>query len=157
MRILRTWVVIFALASLLLPMSGRGKTQCENSAMLTQRLSCYIQAAQAAGDPAVCLESPEPSVRFNCISLYAEHNEAPAACSLIEADEAQRPHLRAACVSGVAVANRNPALCATVEQPLVKDTCYSFLVLEQGMDKALCENIENKALQEACNTPKGSD
>ncbi len=157
MRVLRTWAVIFALTSLLLPISGRGETECASDAMLTQQLSCYLHAAEAASDPAICLESREPSVRFNCISLYAEQNEAPVACSLIEAEEALRPHLHDACVSGVAIANRKPELCATVEQPVAKDTCYSFLVLEQGMDKALCKNIENKALQEACNTPKGSD
>lgn len=157
MSIFKTWAIAVGLATLFIPTSGRSETGCENSSVLTEQLSCYLEAAQTSGDPTICRQSHEPAVRFNCISVYAERNEAPEACDLIEAKEAQQPHLRAACVSGVAIANNDPELCASVAQPLAKDTCYSFLVLEQGMDKSLCENIENKALKQACTAPKGSD
>lgn len=124
---------------------------CEEAGIVTRQLECYLETAQEAQDPSLCLPAQDPAVRFNCISLYAERSGDSAACGLVEgADEKERTALRGACIAGTAVANERPELCGDIGDKRLADACYLMLVTEKRQDRSLCGKIENETVRQAC-------
>lgn len=134
------------------PAAAAPAESCAAETFLTNQIRCFVDAAQAAGDPSVCETATDSTVRFQCLALYAERSGDPASCTRIEAGASERETnaLRDSCVAGVAVANAAPDLCATVTTPSVRDACYLMSVTEAGAEAALCERIDNETLQRAC-------
>lgn len=125
---------------------------CDAKAIVTAKIACFRDAAAAAGDPAVCQEATDGTVRFQCLSLYAERTEDAAPCARIDsgADPAETRLLRQSCVAGVAIKRGDPALCDDPAVGALRDSCLLTMVTERGADPALCGRIENGALRDAC-------
>lgn len=123
---------------------------CNDKGLLPAQIRCFLEAAEVAGDVGVCEGAEEKSVRFNCISLFAERKGDPAVCQRIAAVDKEGKALRAGCIGGVAVAQRRPGLCEETGLDAMRDACYAQLVLECGAEPALCQRIDNAALKKAC-------
>jgi hypothetical protein len=125
-------------------------SRCNAQPMQPAQIRCFLEAAQAAGDPGLCASAGDAAVRFNCLSLYAERSLDPASCELIEIGDKETQALRDACVSGVAIAQRDPDLCEEARLPVMRDACYMNLVVQFAADPTLCGRIANKTLHDAC-------
>ena len=138
-------------AALAGPAGAATPAECAAEPSLPKRVDCYVTAALAADDPAIC-EAAEDSVWFRCLTVYAERRQDPAPCARIDrgATESEVQAFRDSCVAGVAVASAAPDLCATVATPSVRSVCYMMLVTEAGADPALCGQIENESLRQVC-------
>ena len=49
--------------------------RCGESGPLPNQIRCFLDAAESAGDVGLCEGAYEFAVRFNCVSLYAEHSD----------------------------------------------------------------------------------
>lgn len=127
-------------------------TDCNDAGIVTKQLSCFIDAAEDAGDPALCEAAGELAVRFNCLALYAERSADVAPCARIAGGN-ETAALRGACVAGVALATRAPELCRGIGHATLRDTCLMTLVVQHEGDRALCAEIANAALRETCVEP----
>lgn len=125
-------------------------SRCNAQPTQPAQIRCFLEVAQAAGDPGLCTSAGDAAVRFNCLSLFAERSLDPAPCELIEILDKETQALRDACISGVAAARREPALCEEARLPVVRDACYMNLVVQFAADPALCGRIANKSLHDAC-------
>lgn len=125
-------------------------SRCNAEAMQPAQIRCFIDAAEAAGDPGLCEAAEDEAVRFNCLSLYAERSGNAAPCARIEVTDTETQALRDACISGVAAANRDPALCKATILPVMRDACYMTLVVQFDADPALCGKVKNEKLLAAC-------
>jgi hypothetical protein len=126
--------------------------KCNGEPIVTRQIRCFIDAAEAAGAPAICEAATDRAVRFNCLNLYAEHTLDTAPCDQIDAgsatDEART--LRQSCVAGVAVKAADPRICQTVTHPALRDSCYTMIVTEAGGDPALCGRVVSEVLRRSC-------
>ena len=118
--------------------------------LLTAQIRCHLDAANEAGSAEPCMAAENETVRFQCISLFAERSGTPEACRLISSDDPEGAILQNACIAGVAIATRDPAICEDVDQPDLADTCFTQLVLERGGDVSLCQRVQNPLLRDAC-------
>jgi len=125
-------------------------SRCNAQPTQPAQIRCFLEIAQATGDPGLCTSAEDAAVRFNCLSLFAERSLDPAPCELIEILDKETQALRDACISGVAAARREPALCEEARLPVVRDACYMNLVVQFAADPALCGRIANKSLHDAC-------
>ncbi len=134
------------------PATAAPAESCATETFPTNQVICFVDAAQAAGDPSVCETATDATVRFQCLALYAERSGDPAPCARIDAGASERETqaLKDSCVAGVAVANAAPDLCATVATPQVRDACYLMSVTEAGAEPALCDRIDTESLRQAC-------
>ena len=131
-----------------------GKTpdtsDCYETKLESAQVRCLVRGAQAANDAGICETAAEPSVRFNCLALYAERTRDTAPCERVDSGAGQNRALRDSCIAGVAVARHEPALCERARDLRIRDGCYMMLVFAQPTDPALCAKIENVTLREAC-------
>ena len=129
--------------------SAQDAPACDQD-LLTAQIRCYLDAATQAGSAGPCTTAENETVRFQCISLFAERSGTPEACRLIRSDDPTGATLQNACVAGVAIATRDPAICEEVDQPGLADACFVQLVLERGGDISLCQRVQNPLLRDAC-------
>ena len=118
--------------------------------LLPAQIRCHLDAATEAGSAGPCIAAENETVRFQCISLFAERSGTPETCRLIGSDDPEGAILQNACVAGAAIANRDPAICEEVDQPGLADACFVQLVLERGGDISLCQRVQNPQLRDAC-------
>lgn len=124
--------------------------RCGDKRVVTARIRCLLDAAEAAEDPGLCEAAGEPAVRFNCLALYAEHRRDPAPCVRIAGDDKEARTLRESCIAGVAVARGDPSLCERATLPATRDACLMMVVTRAGADPALCAEIANPAIRDSC-------
>jgi hypothetical protein len=113
------------------------------------QLSCYVEAAKAAGDYAVCKQASHETVRYQCLAIYAEHAKSPAPCRDIPRRGRDLSALVDVCLSDVAAALTNPALCEEIGEPGLKDSCYLKIARETG-GQSLCPKIQDQGLKSLC-------
>ncbi len=131
------------------PSAAQDAPACDHD-LLPAQIRCHLDAATRAGSAETCLTAEDETVRFHCISLFAERSGTPQACRLIGSDDPEGAILQNACVAGVAVANRDPDICEEVDQADLADACFVQLVLEHGHDLSLCQRVQNPQLRDAC-------
>jgi hypothetical protein len=130
--------------------AAQPEATCKAQILQPAQIRCFLEAAVAAKQPAICERAKDPAVRFNCLTLYAERSLDPAPCRRILAQDRETQALRDACVSGVAIARRDPDLCEQASLPLIRDSCLMLLVRQHGFDPAVCERIAETKLKAAC-------
>ncbi len=138
------------------PVNAQGHSDsggCRESEPLPNRIRCFLEAAEAAGDVALCESAYDFAVRFNCVSLFAEHSGDPAPCERIPIRNNRMLLFRDSCISGVAAATRNPRLCEQVQLDVVRDACFLIQVVELNAAPELCERITKTAVRESCLEP----
>lgn len=140
--------------ALTVPLGQRSAAQdapaCEDQELLAAQVRCYFDAAAQAGSAEPCMTADDATVRFHCISLFAERSGTPEACRRISSNDPDGAILLNACVAGVAVATGDPEICHQVRQAELADTCFAQLVLEHGGDVSLCQHVQNPDLRDAC-------
>lgn len=137
------------------PAAARGDRleACLAETWLPRHLTCLKDVAIEAGDPALCLQSGELAVRWQCVAFYAEQAGDAAHCMILPDGELEVPGVAGdLCRTHLAIAWRIPALCETLATPNLADACLLKLV-ELGEDEALCGKIENETLAKACKGP----
>lgn len=124
---------------------------CLASTFPTTQLTCLSAVAKEASDPRLCLAATNPGVRWMCVAQVAEASGDAAQCGVLPEAEAARPRglSRELCRGHLAIAWRRPDLCQGLATPNLADACYLQLV-EAGVDKALCQRIENAIIKSAC-------
>ena len=123
---------------------------CLEMGIAINQLNCLNRLAEARGDVEVCLRAEAPGVRFQCVSLYAEHARDPAICAVIPAeDSVPEGVFQETCRVGLAITLNRPELCVGLATPNLGDACYLQMV-EAGADAALCARIENAVIKSAC-------
>ena len=127
--------------------------QCRESEPLPNQIRCFLEAAEADGNVAICEGAYDFAVRFNCISLFAENSGDPAPCERIPIRNNRLLLMRDSCVSGVAAATRIPDLCEQVQLDFVRDTCFMTQVVEYNAAPELCERITRADVRDICLTP----
>lgn len=141
------FVVAFSQATVA---QGDSLDACLAEAWLPRQIDCLKEIAIEEGDPALCLISEKPSVRWLCVALYAEQAGEASICEVLPLDDLDLPGISAdLCRAHLAIAWRAPALCEELTTPNLADSCLLKLV-ELGEDKALCDRIENETLARAC-------
>ena len=129
---------------------GEALEACLADAWPQRQIACLKEIAIEEGNPALCLKSEEPSVRWLCVALYAEQAGDASTCEVLPPDDLDLPGIsQDLCRAHLAIASRAPALCEELTIPNLADSCLLKLV-ELGEDKALCGRIENKSLADAC-------
>lgn len=127
--------------------------ECRESGPLPNQIRCFLDAAESADDVGLCEGAYEFAVRFNCVSLYAEHSGDPAPCERIPIRNNRLLLMRDSCISGVAAATRTPQLCEQVQLDVVRDACFMTQVVEFNAAPELCERITKAAVKESCLAP----
>ena len=128
-------------------------TRCSETDFLPNQIRCFLDAAEAEGNVGLCEGAYEFTVRFNCISLFAEHSGDPVSCERIPIRNNRLLLMRDSCVSGVAAATRMPKLCEQVQLDMVRDACFLTQVVELNATPELCEHITKTAVREICWKP----
>ena len=129
---------------------GQALDTCLAEVWPQNQIACLTDIAIEADDPALCLRSEEPAVRWRCVAGYAEKGHDPAPCGILPTDELDVPGAaEELCRVHLAIAWRKPALCTGLSTPNLADSCVLQLV-QLGQDKALCGRIENESLADAC-------
>ena len=126
---------------------------CRNSESLPNQIRCFLDAAEAASDVALCEGAYDFAVRFNCISLFAEHSGNLLPCERIPIRNNRLLLMRDSCISGVAAATRTPQWCEQVQLNVVRDGCYLIQVVDLDAAPELCERITKAAVREICLAP----
>jgi len=127
--------------------------ECTESDILPNQIRCFLDAAEAEGDVGLCDGAYDFAVRFNCVSLFAEHSGDPISCERIPIRNNRLLLMRDSCVSGVAAATRMPKLCELVQLDVVRDACFLNQVVEYNATPDLCARITRAAVREGCLTP----
>ena len=123
---------------------------CLAEAWLPRQVDCLTEIAIEMGDPALCLQSEELAVRWQCVAFYAENSGDAAQCEIIPDNELDPAGVaQDLCHMHLAVAWRAPAECENLATPNLGDSCLLKLV-ELGEDRMLCERIKNETLAAAC-------
>lgn len=123
---------------------------CDERKIQAAQVRCFADAAKSAADPGICERASDLAVRFNCLSLYAEHAGEAATCERIAEYGEDGPTLRDACIVGVAMARREVALCLQIKPSGIRDTCHMMYMLRFGADPDTCSHIANSALHHIC-------
>jgi hypothetical protein len=126
---------------------------CGESGPLPNQIRCFLEAAEAEGDVAICDGAYDFAVRFNCISRFAENSSDPGPCERIPIRNNRLLLMRDSCISGVAAATRLPELCEQVQLDFVRDACFMTQVVEFNATPDLCERITRRDLRDICLTP----
>ncbi len=126
---------------------------CRESGPLPNQIRCFLEAAEAAGDVAICEGAYDFAVRFNCISLFAENSGDPGPCERIPIRNNRLLLMRDSCISGVAAATRRPELCGQVQLDFVRDGCFMTQVVEFNATPDLCERITRADVRDICLMP----
>lgn len=114
------------------------------------QLRCLRQAAIEANDPGLCLRSADAAVRWQCVAAYAEQARDASQCEILPPDDLDPPGTtRELCRSHLAISWGDPDLCRPLRTPNLADSCLLQLV-QRGADRALCEEIGNALLKDAC-------
>jgi hypothetical protein len=133
---------------------GRSPTAgCSEVKILPNQLRCFLDAAEAEGDVGLCEGAYDFAVRFNCVSLFAEHSGDPVSCERIPIRNNRLLAMRDACVSGVAVATRMPELCGQVQLDVMRDACFLIQVVEHKAAPEYCDRITRSKVRESCLAP----
>lgn len=133
---------------------GRSPTAgCSEDGPLPNQVRCFLGAAEAEGDVGLCEGAYDFAVRFNCVSLFAEHSGDPVSCGRIPIRNNRMLVLRDSCISGVAVATRMPEMCEQVQLDAVRDVCFLTHVVELNATPDLCRHITRSAMREICSRP----
>lgn len=127
--------------------------ECREADLLPNQIRCFLDAAETAGDVGLCEGAYDFAVRFNCITLFAEHSGNPDSCERIPIRNNRLLLMRDSCVSGVAAATRTPQLCEQVQLDVIRDACFLTQVVEYNAAPALCEGITKAAVREICLKP----
>lgn len=133
--------------------SHSGANGCRESGPLPNQIRCFLDAAEAEGDIALCDGAYDFAVRFNCISKFAENSGDPVACERIPIRNNRLLLMRDGCTAGVAAATRTPQLCEQVQLAVVRDACFMVQVVELDAAPELCEFISRAAVREICYAP----
>lgn len=128
-------------------------TGCAETDFLPHQIRCYLDAAETAGDVGLCEGAYDFAVRFNCVSLFAEHSGDPVSCERIPIRNNRLLAMRDACVSGVAVATKMPELCAQVQLDVMRDACFLIQVVEHSAASTYCDRITRTAVRKSCLQP----
>lgn len=128
-------------------------TGCAETDFLPHQIRCYLDAAETAGDVGLCEGAYDFAVRFNCVSLFAEHSGDPVSCERIPIRNNRLLLFRDSCVSGVAAATRAPQLCEQVQLEVIRDACFLTQVVEYDGAPDLCRHITRSAVRELCSKP----
>jgi len=129
---------------------GESLDSCLAEAWPQNQFTCLIGIAIEADDPALCLRSGDPAVRWRCVAGYAEKAGDAAPCTILPADDLEVPGVtEELCRAHLAISWRKPALCMELTTPNLADACLLQLVQLDG-DKALCGRIENETLADSC-------
>ena len=157
------WRLIFpavvglaAMAAAISPVTAQNHATtagCRDSAPLPNQIRCFLDAAEAVDDVALCEGAYDFAVRFNCISLFAEHSGNLLPCERIPIRNNRLLLMRDSCVSGVAAATRAPQLCEQVQLAVVRDGCFLTQVVEFNGAPELCERITRAAVKAGCLAP----
>jgi len=123
---------------------------CDQNQLAIKQIGCFLDAAESVGDPALCESADDATVRFHCLSLYAERSGDSAVCARIRGEAERTQALRGACIAGVAVARKAPEVCAEAPLPPLRDACYLMLVTQKNLDRTICERIDNADVRRAC-------
>lgn len=126
---------------------------CSESGIVTKQLRCFLDAAEANGDVGLCEGAYDFAMRFNCVSLFAEHSGDPVSCERIPIRNNRLLAMRDACVSGVAVATKMPELCAQVQLDVMRDACFLIQVVEHSAASTYCDRITRTAVRKSCLQP----
>lgn len=133
---------------------GRSPTAgCSEDGPLPNQVRCFLGAAEAEGDVGLCEGAYDFAVRFNCVSLFAEHSGDPVSCERIPIRNNRLLAMRDACVSGVAVATRMPEICGQVQLDVMRDACFLIQVVEHKAAPDYCDRITRTAVREICLAP----
>ena len=138
------------------PVNAQGHSDsggCRESEPLPNRIRCFLEAAEAAGDVALCESAYDFAVRFNCVSLFAENSGDAAPCARIPIRNNRLLLMRDSCISGVAAATRSPQLCGQVQLDFVRDGCFLTQVVEFDAAPDLCERITRSDVRDICLAP----
>ena len=134
-----------------------GTAGCRESGPLPNQIRCFLDAAETEGDVALCDGAYDFAVRFNCISLFAEHSGNPLPCERIPIRNNRLLLMRDSCISGVAAATRSPQLCEQVQLNVVRDACFLIQVVEFDAAPELCERITKAAVRQSCLAPTATN
>lgn len=126
---------------------------CAESEFLPNQIRCFLDVAETAGDVGLCEGAYDFAVRFNCVSLFAEHSGDPISCERIPIRNNRLLLFRDSCISGVAAATRMPQLCDQVQLDVIRDACFLTQVVEYSATPDLCERITRAAVREICSKP----
>ena len=126
---------------------------CRESGPLPNQIRCFLDAAEAEGDIALCNGAYDFAVRFNCISKFAENSGDPVACERIPIRNNRLLLMRDSCTAGVAAATRSPQLCGQVQLAVVRDACFLTQVVEFNAAPEFCERITKAPVRESCLKP----
>jgi hypothetical protein len=129
---------------------------CSETDFLPNQIRCFLDAAEAEGDVGLCDGAYDFAVRFNCVSLFAEHSGDPVSCERIPIRNNRLLLMRDSCVAGVAAATRMPQLCEQVQLDVVRDACFLTQVVEFNAAPDLCQRITKTAVREGCLAPPAS-
>jgi len=148
----RTALAIALLATISWPPSAFGETldTCLAEAWPQRQITCLTDFAIELEDPALCLRSGEPAVRWRCVAGYAESAGDASPCGILPVEDLDAP--RAAeelCRAHLAITWREPTQCMDLTTPNLADSCLLQLV-QLGEDTALCARIENVSIADAC-------
>jgi hypothetical protein len=129
---------------------GEGLEACLAEAWPQNQIACLAGIAIEAGNPALCLRSGEPAVRWRCVAGYAEKAGDASPCGILPTGDLDVPGVaEELCRVHLAISWRKPALCMELTTPNLADSCLLQLVRLDG-DQALCGRIENESLAAAC-------
>jgi len=144
-------LVLLAAPIAALPARGAEPVEsCLAESWLPKQLVCLRQAAIDAGDPGLCLRSNDPAVRWQCVAAYADQARDPSQCEILPPNDLEPAGItRELCRGHLATTWRDPSLCRPLRTPNLADSCLLQLV-QRGADKALCGEIENALLRDAC-------
>ncbi len=127
--------------------------RCSDAGPLPNQIRCFLEAAESENDVTRCEGAYDFAVRFNCISLFAEHSGDPGPCERIPIRNNRLLLMRDSCVSGVAAATRDPLLCDQIQLDVVRDACFLIQVVELDAAPELCERISKTAVRKICLEP----
>jgi len=152
------WALILAAAFIaaggaVYAQGGSAPADCRETGPLPEQIGCFLQAAETQGDVSICESAYDFAVRFNCISLFAEHRGDAAPCARIPIRNNRLLVMRDSCVSGVAAATRTPQLCEQIKLAFLRDACFLVQVVDLDAPPALCERITRHDVRETCLAP----
>ena len=142
--------LVLALGGLEPAVAAEATVDCLTETFSTKQLRCLSEAAEAAGDPTLCLAAEEPGIRWMCVARVAEATGVAAFCAVLPEETVGPQGLgRELCRVHLAIAWKRPDLCESLTTPNLEDACYLQMV-EAGADAALCGHIANQTLKSAC-------
>lgn len=122
---------------------------CDTVAGPIDRVLCFADRADRAGELSPCDQAADEGVRFQCYAVFAERRGEAGACRRIPDTDPELADLRDVCLGDVAPVVAEADLCGEIESSGLRDSCYLKVTRVTG-DSALCGRIEDPGTRSAC-------